>query len=850
MNKRIDNQFVETQINLNGAWEFKSNEDDAWLPAVVPGTNFTDLLANNKIDDPFYRDNEDKLQWIENLDWHYRRTFTVEAQVLEKQAVYLQLEGLDTIAQVYVNDQLVTETHNMFIANRVAVKDVLKGGENSIEIIFKSPIEAHKDKPEELGVIYPAENDKTDLKLSVFCRKAPYSFGWDWGPKFVTSGIWQDIALVAVDFVQISDVHFKQDHSVADQVSLDIDIELDAEQAFSGTIELTNAQRPELNQSIEINTKIGINTFSTKLVIDNPQLWWSNGLGEAFLYDFNVIVYTENQPVAERNQQIGLRTVEVINAPDEHGESFFVKLNGHPVFMKGANYIPSDSFLTEVSSEKYEKIFTDSVAANMNMLRIWGGGIYEKDEFYQLADKHGMLIWQDFMFACTLYPGDAEFIENVEEEANFQVKRLRNHACIALWCGNNEVSMGIEKWEWAEKFGYSEEKYAELISDYNHLFSEVLPRVVESHDDKFYFASSPIGFWENIEDDARGDNHYWGVWHGEEPFSEFKKRVPRFMSEFGFQSFPLSDSMKRYATDEDRDLTSRVMRVHQKHPRGNQLIKSYMEGEYHEAKDFESFLYLSQVQQAMGMKAGFEAHRIGMPFCMGTLYWQLNDCWPVASWSGIDYYGKWKALHYQVKRSFEPVGLFVENNETSFNVVAVSDLLTDKTFDYTAQLIDFSGSVVWDFNQVVAAKGSTSQVIDTLTLEHITAELAKVGKNIGEAVLKVTLNDKADAHAEQLVEYFYLTPTKDLALSKPALQLHTEITEQQLTVRLTTNTLVKSLHLNIDGDVSNFSDNFFDLLPGEEKTVSLPWNGETDEEKQEKAAAIKTMSIIDTFSDS
>lgn len=850
MNNHSDQNTIETTINLNGEWQFRSAEDTTWLPATVPGTNFTDLLANDKISDPFYRDNEDKLQWIENLDWHYRKTFTIDASWLEKQAVYLQLDGLDTIAHVTLNGKVVAETCNMFIGKNVNVKDALITGENTLEIVFKSPIEEYKHKPEELGVIYPAENDKTDLKLSVFCRKAPYHFGWDWGPKFVTSGIWKDISLVAVDYARIGDINIEQRHFNDDLVQLNIHAELNVEQACKGQLKITCKQLPNFSQSVTFDAVKGVHELSTDIDINDPQLWWPNGLGDAFLYDFDFSLIVIDTEVDHKPIAVGLRTIEVINEPDEHGESFYVKINGNPLFMKGANYIPSDSFLPEVSADKYKKIFTDATEANMNMLRVWGGGIYENDEFYDLADQHGILIWQDFMFACTLYPGDAEFLENVEEEAIHQVKRLRNHPSIALWCGNNEVSMGIDKWEWAEKFGYSEQQYAELIGDYQHLFSEILPKIVEALDDKFYFASSPIGFWENPEDDGKGDNHYWGVWHGEEPFTEFKRRVPRFMSEFGFQSFPLLDSMKKYSVEEDRDLASRVMRVHQKHPRGNQLIKTYMEGEYHEAKDFESFLYLSQIQQAMGMKAGFEAHRIGMPFCMGTLYWQLNDCWPVASWSGIDYYGKWKALHYQVKRSFEHVGLFVESdddNENTINIFAVSDKLETKQFTYKASLIDFNGQVVWETSRETEVEGSKSQVIDSLCVNSLVKYLNKASLSKEQVVLKVSLQDLNNPLADELIEHHYFAPTKDLALSKPNLSISTDISGDTLDVTVTTNTLTKSLYLGIEGDTGNFSDNFFDLIPGVKKVISLVWTNETDEEKQQKAASITTMSIIDTF---
>ena len=390
------------------------------------------------------------------------------------------------------------------------------------------------------------------------------------------------------------------------------------------------------------------------------------------------------------HRKVGVRTIEVINETDKDGVSFYFKVNGHPVFMKGANYIPDDAFPHRVDHGRLQQTFKNAVNANMNMLRVWGGGIYQDDSFYDLADENGILIWQDFMFACTLYPGDDAFLLNVENEARANIKRLRNHPCIAMWCGNNEVEMAISDWQWPEKFDYSTSLQAQLQKDYDRLFRQLLPELVNELDpQRFYLSSSPMGFWEHEEQDGHGNHHFWGVWHGEQPFSEYQKRIPRFMSEFGFQSFPLIQSMNKYVPEQEQKLDSAVMTVHQKHPRGNGLIRKYMLDEYREPKDFASLLYLSQVQQARGLKLAFDAHRRSKPYCMGTLYWQFNDCWPVASWSGIDYYGRWKALHYQAKASFKPVIPLIEELTNELNIYVLNDTLEDKASDHKLDFTEF-----------------------------------------------------------------------------------------------------------------------------------------------------------------
>ncbi|ALS99783.1 beta-mannosidase [Lacimicrobium alkaliphilum] len=835
-----DNQFSTSVCRqpLNGAWQFRQQGEQQWLPATVPGCNFTDLLANQRIEDPFFRDNETNLQWIEREDWHYRRTFELNSELTGCDAIELVAEGLDTFCDIFLNGHRLGRSENMFVGQRIECKSLLRQGENLLEIHFRSPINEVMPRYRSAGFAYPAENDKSDEKLSVYCRKAPCHFGWDWGPRFVTSGIWRDIYLQGTESARIDELHFVQHQLSADQASFSLDVQLSSLTEQPLTLEVACKQAPRLNRCVSLDAQQ--DSLRLDFVLDNPQRWWPNGLGEAFLYEFELRLKQAGKLIDQRSQRIGLRSIEVINQPDEMGESFYFKVNGEPVFIKGANYIPGDSFIHRMTPQRHREYFDAARQANMNMLRVWGGGIYQDDIFYRLADENGILIWQDFMFACTLYPADDEFIANVTREAEYNIKRLRNHACLAMWCGNNEVDMAIKHWQWPQKFGYSDELYKRLKQDYIRLFDQCLPEQVETLDpERFYLRSSPIGFWEE-DADHMGNHHYWGVWHGEEPFSEYQKRVPRFMSEFGFQSFPMPESVARYTEPGDRQLESPVMQVHQKHPRGNHLICAYLEQEYKAPKDFDALLYLSQVQQAQGLKLAFEAHRAARPFCMGTLYWQLNDTWPAASWSGIDYYGQYKALHYQAQRNFAPYLLTVTEQQQRLSITLVSDLLASEPASLHLRLLDFDGHCHWQQQQVLDTPANTSRQL----LELSRAELLK-GKAAENLVLQVQLQRPDNQLlAENL---YYFVPANQQALPQASAELEVVARDDMLEVRLSSVCLLRQCYLSLAGVSANFSDNFFDLLPGQPKSLSLALPGKSQAEIQHLSEGLCCISLADSY---
>ncbi len=636
----------ESVMQLNNNWEFRQVGNDNWMSATVPGCVHTDLMENEVIEDPFYRLNEHDVQWVDKEDWEYSTSFSVDEQLLNKETIQIIFEGLDTHADVYLNDNQILTANNMFRVWEVDCKDFLKAGDNNLRIYFHSPIKIGLEKYNNLDYTIPvSDNDLSqiggvgDKKVSVHLRKAGYHFGWDWGPRLVTSGIWKPVYIKAYDAGTITDLFVRQADLNDDRAAMEAKFEIESLVEGQGNVEINVDEKKVTTEKVSLAK--GKNEISVPFEITNPERWWPNGLGEPHLYSVTGNLIIDNKLVSENKTTIGLRTIEIIQEKDTAGSSFYFNVNGHPVFMKGANYIPQDVFLNRVSPDNYEHIIHSAVNANMNMLRVWGGGIYEKDIFYKLCDENGILVWQDFMFACAMFPGDEAFLENVRQEAIDNVKRLRNHPSIALWCGNNECLSAWYLWGWKER---EEKQQGKEIADriwqsYVDIFHKTLPEVVEEYDnDRMYWASSPSAGMGEPENWVDGDVHYWGVWWGKEPFKNYRTQIPRFMSEYGFQSFPELSTVNKYATKADWDIFSEVMKSHQRSSIGNGTIKTYMDRNYREPKDFPMFLYVGQLLQAEGTRVAMEGHRKNMPYCMGSLYWQTNDCWPVASWSTIDYY--------------------------------------------------------------------------------------------------------------------------------------------------------------------------------------------------------------------
>jgi beta-mannosidase len=836
-----------------GPWTFREVNVAArfkdWMPAVVPGCVHTDLLRGKKIPDPFVGTNEKDLQWIEKSDWEYRSSFVADEPLLAHERVELVWNGLDTFAEVFVNGVSVLRADNMFRTWRVDVRKQLVKGPNNVLVRFRSPITFVRPSYDKLGYRLPAINDQATDMVSMFARKAPYHYGWDWGPRFVTSGIWRPVTVEAWDGARLDDVQVVQRDLTDARARLGVVATVQATRAGKAKVTVTSADGAAPPVTVEAALVPGPNRVTAELVVDKPQRWWPNGLGAQKLYTFETSLFLDGdaQPRAARRTRVGLRTIEVVHVKDKDGKTFTIKVNGAPVFMKGANYIPSDSFLDRVTPERYRSLLQSAADAHMNMLRVWGGGIYEDDRFYELADELGLLVWQDFMFACSMYPGDDAFLENVRREALDNVRRLRNHASLALWSGNNEIEAAWAQWGWQWKFHLGKDAQAAIQRAYDRVFKEILPRVVADEDaGRFYTSSSPSANEPGVPPNKLGwgDNHYWGVWHAEAPYADYATHTSRFMSEYGFQSFPTLDSVARYAPPTEWRIDSPVMLSHQRHPRGNQLVRTYMERDFRVPKDFGAFLYLSQVLQATVIKYGAEAHRRRWPYNAGSLYWQLDDCWPVASWSGIDYYGRWKALHYAARKFFAPVLVSPVEDNGNLRVYVVSDRRADAPMKLVVRLVDFEGKELWRHQQDVVAKANTSAVVWNTWKKD-----ALRGADPAHVVLVTELFEPTTSGATSLSRnLFSFIKTRDLDLPAPELQVAVEARPTGAAIRVTAKRFARAVYLSTKEGQGTFSENFFDLLPGE--SVTVDWKaalGAAVPDAARVSAALRVMSVRDTY---
>lgn len=838
------------QQEINTGWTFKHVRGNDWYPATVPGVVHTDLMDNKLIEDPFYRLNERSIQWVDKEDWEYKTTLDVAPDVFDKQHIELDFKGLDTYADVYLNDSCILKTNNMFREWQVDVKGLLKKDGNQLRIYFHSPIKM--DIPKFDAMKYPVEagNDQSenggvfDKKVSVFARKAGYHYGWDWGPRIVTSGIWRPIYLIGWNDARIENVQYIQEKVNARRADIKARITLTAAKDGEVTLDI-RAEGIKNGWTKKAQVKKGTNLIETDLTVHNPKLWWTNGLGEAHLYPFTATIAMDGQTADSQTTNLGLRSLRVVYEKDADGHAFYFELNGHKLFAKGANYIPQDNFLPRVTDERYEKTILDAVNANMNMLRIWGGGIYENDIFYDLCDKYGILVWQDFMFACSLYPMNPDMLENIRQEAIQNVVRLRNHPSIAIWCGNNEIHTAWFNWGWKKRYedlGVAEE----IRKDYKDVFHKILPEVVKEYDPKsYYLPSSPYGGDPDAKCESgkllwnpNGDAHYWGVWHGKDSIANYNKVKARFFSEYGFQSFPEYQSVLKYAPEKrDHNIYSDVMMAHQRGgSHANGLIEWYLLNEYRKPKDFPNFLYMGQLLQGDAIKTAIEAHRRGMPYNMGTLFWQHNDCWPVASWSSRDYYGRWKAQHYFARKAFNDLLISPIAENDTLNVYIVSDRLKPTKGTLDIRVMDLKGNVVYEKKEKVTAPANASRI-------QFTAPLASVlgGRSTNEVFVNARFTE--NGNGETVTNNYFLTRFKNIDFPKATIRMTSQPAAGGYDVTVESDVFARGVFLSIDGIDNFFSDNYFDLLPGEPVTIHVT----TSLDKASFDKQLKSESLADAY---
>lgn len=788
-------------------WNLTSPYNQIHINNANPSDVHLSLLEAQIIGDPFYGDMEEKLQWVGNQNWEYSCDFMVDSILTKNKLTNLIFDGLDTYADVYLNDSLILQADNMFIKWEINLKTILKPGKNSIRILFNSPIKINQDKAKIIPYKLPDER--------AFTRKAAYQFGWDWGPKYVTMGIWKDARIEFRKDINIKDLFIKQKYVDENVAEIEVEVEVssyamtwaDKENGLFLKLEIDDSEY--LQKAIKVVK--GVNHFSIPIEIRNPKLWWPNGMGLQNLYEIKVSILKREKILDEKLVKTGLRSVEVVQEKDSVGRSFFFRINGQDVFAKGANYIPNDNFLSRVTKEDYEKVLNTAAESNMNMLRVWGGGIYENYEFYELCDEKGIMLWQDFMFAGNMYPNDSAFLQSIITEATQNVKRLRNHPSIVLWCGNNEISEAWHNWGWQKTYDLSEQDSTELWNNYLNIFENILPEIVDEYSPgTFYWPSSPSNGWGRDIAYKEGDVHYWGVWWGKEPFEKYNEKVGRFMSEYGFQGMPDLKTIESFTKKEDLSLDSDVMKAHQKHPFGWENIQEYLKWDYPTPKNFEHLVYLSQLMQAEGIKIAIEAHRRAKPYCMGTLYWQLNDCWPVTSWSSVDYYGRWKALQYFTKKAFEKYLVSFEENENGLDVYFISDDTSTFEAEVVWRLVDFSGRAISDGTNKISVDKNSSSVIKVFYNDDLTKWIPLDNKIL---VIDVFGKHRKLATATKI---FIKTNKLKLQTQKPEFELLK--TKDGYLLSFKSTHFKKGLQISCSED-GFFSHNYFDLLPN--KNMSL-----------------------------
>jgi Beta-galactosidase/beta-glucuronidase len=818
------------------AWRFRDASTTRWRTAVVPGCVHRDLLRHGAIPDPFHGTNEHAVQWVSERVWEYRTEFEISAEMLAEERIDLVADGLDTLATVRVNGRVVSRSDNMFVGVRASVRDAVKPGKNVLTVQFESATRAIErerleHRPREV-------NDPVGGCTRI--RKQQCQFGWDWAPRLVTAGIWRELRIEAWSGARLSDVRVRQTHGAREVV---LAVEPEIEFASKGT-----------KRDGDVWIKGGV-FFGGQLVgriekgvarIESPQLWWPNGQGEQPLYEVRVELWRGEERLDTWARRIGLRTIEVRRESDAWGESFQFVVNGRAIFAKGASWIPAHSFVAGLTRADYEPLLQSAAAANMNMIRVWGGGIYEHECFYDLCDELGLLVWQDFMFACTLYPGDAAFLRSVKAEAEYQVRRLRNRTCLALWCGNNEL----------ELLNGPDLAKPRQRKAYDAVFRRILPEAVAAFDGvTTYWRSSPSQTDRpGLRDPERsGNTHFWDVWHLLRPVKSYEEKVFRFVSEFGMQSFPSSATARTFCPPEELNIFSPVMENHQKNPMGNRIILEYIARRYRFPQDYASLAYLSQLNQAYCMQVGVEHYRRNQPRCAGTLYWQLNDCWPVASWSSLEFGGAWKALHHAARRFYAP--LLMSAQVPGDETIGIGNRMKSSVRIVNLFTVSDAPEVVravlrwelWQLDGKVLERGEKRVVLRPgESVRQKTLDLGKPIERWGREKIYLRIALEA-GQREVSEETVLLCPPRMLTLDRRPAEVACErVSPTGWELRFLAPCYQHRVAFELAGlPLVEASDNWFDLHPRRAKRVRVELGRAVEEE--ELRAALRVRSLVDSY---
>ena len=812
---------MEHRITLNGTWNWCDMESKEWHKGSVPGTVLTDMMDGGLIEDPYWRTNEYETRELSRSDYRYEREFEVPESFFREEEQCLVFEGLDTIADIYLNDELLLAVNDMHRTWRIDVKGKLKAV-NRLAVAFHSPT-AFIEKADREGDIFYASTGC--MKGNGALRKAHYMFGWDWGPQLPDAGIFRSVYLSGFSIARLDDVRIRQEHG-AGGVKLSVESSVrklsESDTAGSGML-VCKITAPD-GTVLTVEKEVGINE-TIEALIEAPQLWWPNGYGAQPLYTVRVELRMSDSVLDVWERTIGLRTVTVCTDADEWGNQFAFVVNGQKIFAMGANYIPEDNLLGHLSEERSERLIRDCARANFNCIRIWGGGYYPEDYVYDACDRYGILVWQDLMFACNVYDLNDEFEANILAETADNVKRIRHHACLGLWCGNNEMEWGWRDW------GRLEGHRPKYKADYTKIFEMLLPRLVKQVDDQtYYWLSSPSsgGSFDDPNDFNRGDNHYWEVWHSNKPFTEYRDFYFRFCSEFGFQSFPGKKTLDSFSLPEDQNIFSEVMESHQKNGLANTKI----------------FSYISQILQLKAIQYGVEHWRRNWGRCMGSIYWQLNDCWPVASWASIDYYGRWKALHYGAKRfyaRFMATACEKEELSTEIDYYIHNESFEERKAVLRVRLIDRDFHTLYETETEITAAAFEVKNVLPMDFAPFLAEAGMKKRAVAEYSL---IEDGCIVSRGTTLfvkpKYFdFKTPEYRVSVTEKA---------DGFCIHAEADTYVSYAELSLDEYDVVLEDNFFDITSEEGVDITVDKKEFPNQvTAEEVAAALHIRSVADSF---
>ena len=806
--------------SLAGNWLLKDVKGEYNLPATVPGTNYQDLMEAGIIEDPFYGENEKDVYWVAQRDWTYEKTFEVTADELKEEKITLICKQLDTLATLFINGEKFGEAENCHLAYEFDIKKYLKEGENTLSITFASPVNYVKDLYEKEKTPPNANGQNGIIRI----RKPQCHFGWDWGPVLPVSGITGDIYVEFRSSGKITDMKIRQKKNDDGSFTVSVNLEADLYEGEKAEISLVSPSGEELKAKGE----------DGEFTVENPELWWTyelNGKKEQALYTVKAVLKKGRKIVDTQEKKIGLRTIELDRSADEYGTNFRFILNGVPVFAKGANFIPGDSLPTRFTEDKIEYLLDTALYSNMNIIRIWGGGYYESDTFYDLCDKKGILLWQDFMFACQPYPFfDDAFLMNVKKEIEYNIKRLRHHASLAIWSGNNEIEAMAMAWinfpkyiKWTEKFFY-----------------DILPEEVRKYDeDTPFIPGSPCGtgHMKEVDGDNHGDTHLWAVWHGLQNMKYYRKRMTRFCSEFGFESLPDIKTIRTFAEEKDYDVHSPVFLAHQKCNSGNDKMVYYIASRFRIPKRFEDLIYLSQVTQLECISDATEHWRRNKGRCNGSIYWQFNDCWGVCSWAGMDYYGNYKALQYRAKHFFAPVSVSIEDIDNKVNLYILNDKNEEKKLTLKCKIFDFENGIIQEKIRDFTVEALENKKCFTLYEKQLKAkyDLKRIG-------VKAELYENGELLSEKT---YLFGPEKDLDLKAPSMSFETAIEGDEIAITVKSDIFARLVRVESSLSTNPLSDNYFDLLPGESKTVKMKLDEKFDAESLRNSFSLMCANAIE-----